>query len=47
MKRLGFVFSAVLTAFIFTSCPEPEPDPVTYALGDTGPAGGWIQLGIS
>ncbi|GAH03383.1 unnamed protein product [marine sediment metagenome] len=46
MKRLGFVFIAVLTALIFTGCPgtgsDPTPDPVTYALGDPGPAGGWI-----
>ncbi|MCK4464103.1 MAG: DUF1566 domain-containing protein [Bacteroidales bacterium] len=42
MKRLGFVFIAVLTAFIFTGCPGTGSDPVTYALGDTGPAGGLI-----
>lgn len=42
MKKIGFVFIAVLTALIFTGCPEVGPEPVTYALRETGPAGGLI-----
>ena len=46
MKKFLCVFIAVLTVMILTGCPgtgqDPEPGPVTYSLGDTGPAGGLI-----
>ncbi|MCK4541194.1 MAG: DUF1566 domain-containing protein [Spirochaetales bacterium] len=50
MKRFAFVFITLLAALILTGCPgvvaepepDPVPDPVTYSLRDTGPAGGLI-----
>ena len=42
MKKITFVFIAVLAALVFIGCPasaDPDPDPVVYAIGDTGPSG--------
>lgn len=42
MKKFLCVFITVLIVLMFTGCPNLPTDPVTYALGDTGPAGGLI-----
>ena len=43
MKRLTIMLIAALAALMLTGCPgtgqDPAQDPVTYAIGDTGPSG--------
>lgn len=49
MRKFTLMFIAVLAALILTGCPEPDSgqDPVTYAIGDTGPSGVGIVFYIT